>query len=206
MTTIAALYVYADGPYASVPDCDVWDEARDARNYDGPHPVVAHPPCSRWCRLAGLVEARWGHKRGDDGGCFEHALSCVRRFGGVLEHPAYSDAWSRFDLPRPSRSGGWQRGICGGWSCHVEQGRYGHPAKKATWLYAYGVDLPELRWGSEPDNASKALVSWCGNRVSAGMEGRPRVGKRAASVTPPAFLDVLVAMARSAQPAEDAAE
>lgn len=204
--TIAALYVYADGPYASVPDCDVWDEARDARNYDGPHPVVAHPPCSRWCRLAGLVEARWGHKRGDDGGCFEHALSCVRRFGGVLEHPAYSDAWARFDLPRPSRSGGWQRGICGGWSCHVEQGRYGHPAKKATWLYAYGVDLPELRWGSEPDNASKALVSWCGNRVSAGMEGRPRVGKRAASVTPPAFLDVLVAMARSAQPAEDAAE
>lgn len=204
--TIAALYVYADGPYASVPDCDVWDEARDARNYDGPHPVVAHPPCSRWCRLAGLVEARWGHKRGDDGGCFEHALSCVRRFGGVLEHPAYSDAWARFDLPRPSRSGGWQRGTCGGWSCHVEQGRYGHVAKKATWLYAFGVDLPELRWGSDPDSASKALVSWCGNKVSSGMEGRPRVGKKRASVTPPAFLDVLVSMARSARPAEDAAE
>jgi hypothetical protein len=39
---IAALYVYADGPYAHVPDCDVWDISRDARGYDGPHPVVAH--------------------------------------------------------------------------------------------------------------------------------------------------------------------
>jgi hypothetical protein len=202
--TIAALYVYADGPYASVPDCDVWDEARDARNYDGPHPVVAHPPCSRWCQLAAINEKRWGAMRGDDGGCFEHALSCVRRFGGVLEHPALSLAWARFDLPRPSRSGGWQRGICGGWSCHVEQGRYGHPARKATWLYAYGVELFDLRWGKAED--CDAIVSRCANNNSAGMEGKRRIGKRAASVTPPAFLDVLVAMARSAQPAEDAAE
>jgi hypothetical protein len=197
-TTVAVLYAYADGPYSGLPGVDVWDEGRDARLYPGPHPVVAHPPCSRWCRLAGLVEARWGHRRGEDGGCFASALAAVRRWGGVLEHPAYSDAWRAFDLPRPHRAGGWQRGTCGGWSAHVEQGRYGHAAKKATWLYAHGVDLPDLRWGSDPDSASRALVSWCGNRVSPGMEGRPRIGKRAASETPEAFRDLLLATARTA--------
>jgi hypothetical protein len=197
LRTIAALFVYNDpqGPYWGQPGVELWGEAEDARLYNGPHPVVCHSPCSRWCQLAAINEKRWGAMRGDDGGCFEHALSCVRRFGGVLEHPALSLAWPRFDLPRPSRSGGWQRGMCGGWSCHVEQGRYGHPARKATWLYAYGVELPELRWGEAKD--CEAIVSWCGNNNSAGMEGKRRIGKREASVTPPEFLDVLVAMARS---------
>lgn len=201
MRTVAALFVYNDprGSYWGVPGVELWGEAEDARLYPGVHPVVAHPPCSRWCRLAGLVEARWGHKRGDDGDCFKSALDSVRRWGGVLEHPAYSDAWAAFDLPRPSRSGGWQRGMCGGWSCHVEQGRYGHPAKKATWLYAYGTKLPDLLWGPDPDQQSTALVSWCGNRVASG-ESRPRVGKRAASHTPEPFRDVLLETARTAKP------
>lgn len=198
MVTIAALYVQRGGSYYGIPDVDPWDEERDARRYAGPWPVVAHPPCSRWCRLAGLVEARWGHKRGDDGGCFAAALASVRAWGGVLEHPAYSDAWSAFDLPAPPRSGGWVRGLCGGWACHVEQGRYGHAAKKATWLYAYGCELPSLRWGSVPDGESRALVSWCGNRTSR-FDKRPRVGKDAASKTPIEFRDLLIAMARSAR-------
>lgn len=193
---IAALFVDSRGSYSGLPDVDLWDEKRDARNYQGPYPVVAHPPCSRWCRLAGLVEARWGHKRGEDGGCFASALASVRRFGGVLEHPAYSDAWAAFGLPAPPRHGGWVRGLCGGWTCHVEQGRYGHPAKKATWLYAFGVELPVLRWGHNPDTKSEALVSWCGNHVKSG-EVRPRVGKKAASATPKEFRDVLLAIARS---------
>jgi hypothetical protein len=195
--TIAALYVQANGSYCDLDGVDPWDEARDARLYDGPHPVVAHPPCSRWCRLAGLVEARWGHKRGEDGGCFAAALAAVRKWGGVLEHPAYSDAWPAFDLPSPPRSGGWVRGLCGGWSCHVEQGRYGHVAKKSTWLYAYGVELPSLRWGSMPDGSSQAPVSWCGNRTTR-FDKRPRVGKAAASKTPAEFRDVLIRMAQSA--------
>lgn len=197
---VAALYVQKGGAYFGLPDVDPWDEERDARLYDGLHPVVAHPPCSRWCRLAGLVEARWGHKRGDDGGCFAAALASVRAHGGVLEHPAYSDAWPAFDLPTPSRSGGWQRGMCGGWSCHVEQGRYGHAAKKATWLYVHGVPgelLPALRWGSVPNGESDALVSWCGNNV-ASNEKRRRLSKREASATPPEFKAVLLDLARLA--------
>lgn len=197
---IAALYVETGGVYYGLSDVDPWDEARDARQYAGPWPVVAHPPCSRWCRLAGLVQARWGYEKGDDGGTFEAALRAVRTYGGVLEHPAYSAAWSAFRLPRPMRGGGWQRGMCGGWACHLEQGRYGHPAKKATWLYAYGVpgeSLPELRWGWARDTESTAPVSWCGNRVKSG-ESRPRVGKASASRTPTEFRDVLLGIARCA--------
>lgn len=191
---IAAIFVETGGAYFGLEGVDPWDVKRDAMEYDGP--VVAHPPCSRWCRLAGLVEARWGHKRGEDGGMFAHALDCVRRFGGVLEHPAYSDAWARYGLPKPPSGGGWVRGLCGGWSCHVEQGRYGHVAEKATWLYAFGCDLPSLRWGHNPDQKSQALVSWCGNRVASG-ESRPRVGKAAAAATPPEFRAELIGMARS---------
>ena len=193
---IAVLFADRTGIYAGRPDVDLWDEAHDARLYTGPWPVVAHPPCARWCRLAGLVEARWGHRRGEDGGCFAAALAAVRAFGGVLEHPAYSDAWAAHDLPLPQPHGGWQRGLCGGWSAHVEQGRYGHAAKKATWLYCYRTSLPSLIWGSVPDASSRALVSWCGNHVRSG-ERRPRLRSREASATPPAFAEVLLAMARS---------
>lgn len=196
MITVAALFVDERGVYSGVPGVDVWGVSRDARTYAGPHPVVCHSPCSRWCCLAGLVEARWGHKRGDDGGCFASALANVRRVGGVLEHPAYSDAWRAFDLPRPPTGGGWVRGICGGWSCYVEQALYGHVAKKATWLYAFGIAPPPMRWGLVPDCEVRALVSWCGNRVRSG-ESRPRVGKEAASKSPLAFRDALLAMARS---------
>lgn len=193
---IAALFVQKGGSYYGIEGVDPWDEERDARKYAGPWPVVAHPPCSRWCRLAGLVEARWGYKKGDDGGCFKSALESVRRWGGVLEHPAYSAAWSAFNLPTPT-PGAWQRGLCGGWVCHVEQGRYGHAARKATWLYVFGASqLPDLDLRASAAGSGLALVSWCGNRVKPG-EVRPRVGKTAASKTPPQFKEILLSIARS---------
>lgn len=194
--TIAALFVDPRGSYAELDGVELWDETRDARRYDGPYPVVAHPPCSRWCRLAGLIEARWGHKRGEDGGCFASALASVRKWGGVLEHPAYSDAFAAHGLPDPPFEG-WQRTLCGGFVAHVEQGRYGHAAKKATWLYAFDCDLPSLKWGRIADGASSAAVSWCGNHTRR-FDTRARVGKRAASATPIAFREMLIAMARSA--------
>jgi hypothetical protein len=207
---IAALYVARNGAYSNLEGVDPWDEKRDARLYDGPWPVVAHPPCTRWCRLAGLVEARWGHKRGDDGGTFAAALASVRRWGGVLEHPAYSDAWAAHDLTPPVTGGGWTAAdFVGGFTCYIEQWRYGHAAKKATWLYAVAPVLPALRWGLRPDSqglglverrssqrAPVALVSWCGNRV-ASREERPRLGKKAANATPPEFRDMLLGIAQS---------
>lgn len=207
---IAALYVQTGGAYYGLPDVDPWDEARDARKYAGPWPVVAHPPCARWCQLAGLVQARHGYRKGEDGGTFAAALASVRSWGGVLEHPAYSAAWPAFDLPVPPTGGGWISDIWGGWSCYVEQGAYGHAAKKATWLYASGVrSIPSLLWGPP----ATALQSWCGNHAPprariGGLHGngdtdhdtRRRLSPREASASPPAFRDALLAIARGARP------
>jgi hypothetical protein len=212
---IAALYVETNGVYSGLPNVDLWDEARDARLYDGPWPVVAHPPCARWSRLAGFTEYRFGLKRGDDGGCFEAALAAVRRFGGVLEHPAFSKAWDQFGLAEPIWRGGWNLGLDGGASAYVEQGRYGLPVKKATWLYAYGCELPELRWGYTSDGDGDdigGMDAWrdrFGGRRAAweeslgstynedGVRCRPsHLGQH--STTPPEFRDVLIAMARTA--------
>lgn len=224
--TVAALFVDPAGVYSGLPDVDCWDEARDARLYAGPHPVVAHPPCARWSRLAGFTEARFGLKRGDDGGCFESALASVRSYGGVVEHPAYSDAWKAFGLPRPIVREGWTLAFDGGASCYVEQGRYGLPVKKATWLYAYGVELLDLRWGytsdanGDPENQGEfgGMDAWRDKfkgRRDQWIAGAPnravvdRDGDRRnrpshlglTSTTPPAFRDVLLAMARTAQKA-----
>ncbi len=192
--TVAVLYAYADGPYAGLDGVDVWDVTRDARTYAGPHPVVAHPPCSRWCQLAHVNQKRYGQRVGDDGGCFASALAAVRRFGGVLEHPAFSYAWPAFDLPRPKRAG-WTRDlVTGEWVCEVSQAAYGHAARKLTWLlYVGDVAPPKLDW-SRP--AATAQVSWCANH---GHSDLPRIGKRKASETPPAFRDLLLAMARGAR-------
>lgn len=204
---IAALYVHRGGPYYGLPGVDPWDEARDARRYAGPHPVVAHPPCERWGRYwFGGPSAKARRTLGDDGGCFAAALASVRAFGGVLEHPAHTHAWAAFGLPRPSRYGGWTESDAhGGRACHVEQGHYGHRARKATWLYAVSqAPLPELTWGPSPARA----------RLDAGYHSaeerrlRPRVmtERRLTAAenraTPPAFRDVLVAIAKSSRARE----
>jgi len=191
--TVAALFVAKGGCYFGLPDVDPWDEERDARKYAGPHPVVAHPPCARWCQLAGLVEHRWGHKRGDDGGCFASALASVQRWGGVLEHPAFSRAWDRYGLLAPSGRG-WKRSLLdGAWVCEVSQRAYGHRARKLTWLYYVGPEPPlELDWARP---VPIARLSWCENH---GVSRVEIMGKRERSATPPAFRDVLLSIARSA--------
>jgi len=208
--TIAALYVERNGAYWDLPDVDPWDEQRDARGYEGPHPVVAHPPCQRWGKLwAGqpLWIKRTGQRKikGDDNGCFAAALDAVRAYGGVLEHPEQSHAWDHFCLNKPPRDGGWiAADMLGGWTCCVEQGRYGHHARKPTWLYAFGVDLPELLWGRSEMRLDPEIVA----RI--GIDRAKRRGEVAAKgggvdspsriATPPAFRDLLLSIARTAHP------
>lgn len=205
---IAALYVQTGGCYYGLDGVDPWDEQRDARKYDGPYPVVAHPPCQRWGKLwAGqpLHIKRTGIRKikGDDAGCFEAALSAVRRFGGVLEHPWGSHAWPHFGLNAPPREGGWVvADFYGGWTCCVEQGRYGHYARKPTLLYACRCDLPPLEFGIGEPRLDPAVVERMGlkrakrlGEVGArggGTNSTPRIH------TPIPFRDLLISIARTA--------
>lgn len=161
---IAALFVRTNGPYFNIPTVEPWDEQKDARTYDGPHPVIAHPPCQRWGKFyAGspswIAQTGQRYLKGDDGGCFAAALASVRKWGGVLEHPWGSHAWPHFGINVPPREGGWiEAGDGIGWTCCVEQGRYGHYARKPTLLYVVGCELQELDWGiSEPKFPPEAV-------------------------------------------------
>jgi len=202
--TVAALFVAKRGPYIGLEGVDPWDIDRDARTYAGPHPIVAHPPCSRWCRLAGLVEHRWGHAVGDDGGCFEAALLAVRTWGGVLEHPAWTLAWPAFDLPAPAL-GGWQQSLLdGSWVCEVAQSAYGHRATKATWLYYVGDRPPPALDWSRPKGAM--AVGYASRRGDGSWFrcNQKRMPKREASRTPLPFRDLLIRIARGARAQEAA--
>lgn len=208
MKQIAALFVQTNGAYFGLEGIDPWDEKRDARKYDGDMPVVAHPPCQRWGKLwAGqpLHIKKTGIRKikGDDDGCFEAALNHVRRCGGVLEHPDQSHAWAHFGLNKPPRTGGWiVADFYGGWTCCVEQGRYGHYARKPTWLYAKGCDLPELDWGKGEPRLDPEVIARMGLKRAkrlgevggkgGGQNSTPRIH------TPEPFRDILINMARSA--------
>jgi len=204
---IAALYVQAGGCYAGLDGVDAWSEDRDARMYGGPWPVVAHPPCQRWGKLwAGspVHIKRTGERKikGDDAGCFKSALFDVRTFGGVLEHPWQSAAWPHFSLNIPPRAGGWIKADDhGGWACCVEQGRYGHYARKPTLLYVVGASsLPKLDWGiSDAKFPAWAIekhgLKWCkrAGELSfrgGGVDSGSRIG------TPIPFRDILINLAR----------
>lgn len=201
---VAALFVERGGPYFGIEGVDPWDIARDARLYAGPHPVVAHPPCERWGRYwSGGPSARERRKLGDDGGCFAAALFAVRTWGGVLEHPEASHAWRWFGLALPSRLGWVCADDFGGYTTCVEQGHYGHPARKATWLYVCGSrlkPLPALRWGPSTGKRLDEGFHSKAERDAARAAGRkaiPRLSKDENIATPIAFRDELLAMARS---------
>jgi len=205
---VAALYVARGGRYWDVSGVDPWDEARDARGYSGPYPVVAHPPCERWGRYwNGGPSAKVRRVKGDDGGCFAAALASVRAWGGVLEHPEASSAWPAFGLDAPPRGGGWvAAGDFAGWTCCVEQGHYGHRARKATWLYAVGCELPALQWGAAQGLCARmeAGVHRAAERARARGASPTRAGavaflpRRERAATPLPFRDLLLGMARTA--------
>jgi hypothetical protein len=201
---IAALFVADNGPYIGMSGVDAWTASRDARRYPGPWPVVAHPPCERWGRYwSGGPSAKVRRKKGDDGGCFASALASVRAWGGVLEHPANTHAWLAFGLMAPPLDGGWTAaGDWLGFVCHVEQGHYGHRARKATWLYAVSKELPILRWGpSEGLRMDEGFHSREERRAARASGRKPleRLSKRERFHTPIPFRDLLIEIAKGAQ-------
>jgi hypothetical protein len=194
--TVAALYVdTARGPYSRMESVECWGWAtrdglqldvfaptRDARNYGGDHPVIAHPPCGPWGRF-------WWNYKGGEGAkdCGLRAVEQVREFGGVLEHPAQSGLWKVAGIPAPGDPPDpWD-----GWTLLVQQCDWGHLARKSTWLYVVGVEpqnLPEFPPTREPTHVMVRLLS-NGNDW-------PEIPKRLRHLTPPAFADWLVELAR----------
>ena len=203
---IAALYIEPDGVYANAPGIDAWCEMRDARCYAGPYPVVAHPPCQRWGRFwHGSTRKPHQFKMGDDNGCFAAALAAVRKWGGVIEHPADSHAWKHFGLMPPKRFAGWQPAGDGGWTCYVEQGHYGHMSRKPTWLYVHGIErrrLPELNWTRGEQRLHPTALARYGYAkarrigITAMVGGKDKTKIR--NATPREFRDVLISIAKLA--------
>lgn len=191
---IAALFVQEDGCYVGLHGVDPWPESRDARLYNGPWPVVAHPPCQRWGALAAVNFTRWGgeHNRpGNDGGCFQSALTSVRRWGGVLEHPAKSRAFEAYGLQKP-KGYGWLKINTDEWVCEVWQSAYGHRANKATWLFYKGSVPPfDLKW-QRPRGSHQ--VGFYDKRGKG--RNKPTLSKKEANATPVEFRDVLINIAR----------
>lgn len=202
---VSCLFVEDGGTYYRVPNTDPWPESRDARRYDGNNPVVAHPPCQRWGRFwHGSTRKPHLYKLGDDGGCFNSALTAVRRCGGVLEHPCNSKAWKAFGLTPPKRHAGWQpAGDVVGWTCYVEQGHYGHMSRKPTWLYAVGTELPELNWSKGEQRLHPVALERYGYEkarrigITAMVGGKDKTKIR--NATPDKFRDLLLMIARTAE-------
>lgn len=122
----AALYVDEDSIYRRL-GLDCWPRSRDATRYPGPGPIIAHPPCETWGRLAFLSTA-------DTHELAMVALRQVRQFGGVLEHPYGSQLFATLGTQPRHRSTDFH----GGEFILVDQGRYGFPSPKPTWLYVVG--------------------------------------------------------------------
>jgi hypothetical protein len=177
-----------------------WGIERDARTYAGPAPVVAHPPCQLWVNMAAVNWKRYGRQKpawypgGTDEGCFASALASVRKYGGVLEHPAGSHAWETHDLRKPYGVG-WcyepdalaTAGRGGYHVCEVWQSAYGHLARKRTWLLYCGEIAPfELDWSRE---AGTHQVGWFDRN-------KPTLSKREACATPEAFAETLITLAK----------
>lgn len=188
--TVAALYVDRLGPYPKLSGVDCWTVDRDARLYDGPYPVVAHPPCGPWGALRHLY-------KGTEHDCAPIGILQVRRLGGVLEHPANSKLWAAYDLPAvggmPDRHGGI--------TIEVDQCAWGHVARKRTWLYLVRIPadlvLAGLMTGGTPTHwtsGGRTSSSRSGSPVPAGIKVCSAQQRRR---TPLALAEWLVSLARS---------
>src|SRR5579872_1544871 len=132
--TVAVLFAHRKSVYKTLPGLDVFDEDRDARTYAGSWPVVAHPPCRGWGRFRKFAKPA------------EHelqlaidAVATARRLGGVIEHPAHSRLWQVLGLPI-----GRETDDFGGFTIHVDQCWWSHPARKGTFLYVVGLDRRDV--------------------------------------------------------------
>jgi hypothetical protein len=190
--SVAVLFARADSVYKTMPDVDVYDIERDARTYAGPLPVVAHPPCRTWGTLAHLFKHPEGERQ-----LAPWAVDQVRKFGGVLEHPAKSRLWPELGLPEIGKVDAF-----GGWTLAIKQSDFGHRAEKKTRLYIVGCnpdDVPKMpiTLGIPTHVISQNRTLPGGVRLKKGMPGwRPDCTEAEQEHTPPDLAVWLVELAR----------
>lgn len=190
--TVAVLFARADSHYKTLPDVEVFDMERDARTYDGPWPVVAHPPCRAWASLRNHAKPR-----PDERNLGRLAVALVREFGGVLEHPLRTTLWDAQRLPDVG-----ERDAFGGFTFVVDQNWWGHRAQKRTKLYVVGCepsDIPDmpLRLGE----ATHTVGLWSGRDKE---RCRPSIAKSEYEHTPPELARWLVDLASRCKQMEEA--
>lgn len=184
MGKISVLFARKDSVYKTIPGADVWDLERDALSFPGGNPCVAHPPCRLWGALKGLSTAPESEKA-----LALFAVRKVRKWGGVLEHPAHSKLWQAAGLPLPSEP----LDSFGGFSIALRQWVFGHRAEKWTWLYICGVPQKQI-----PDVPSRSgeITHVITQSLRKNQPGwRPRVTTPEREHTPIAFALWLIEVA-----------
>lgn len=136
MRTVAVLCVSARSIYKSMPGVDCYDADRDVRTFCGGTPVVCHPPCRLWSAFCAHQAKAPATERELGPLCVDH----LRKWGGVLEHPAHSRLFGYCALPKP----GWAtRGSL--WTIEVLQAWWGDSRTKTTWLCFSGVNPNDIQ-------------------------------------------------------------
>jgi hypothetical protein len=114
-----------------------------------------------------------------------NAVRMVRRWGGVLEHPALSKLWDDQDLPKVGQARPKE------FTLAYYQWFFGHDALKPTWFFISGVPMqeipsPPMRLGYHTHQIGGSF------RTS----GKRQMSSRRRAQTPPALAEWLVAVAR----------
>lgn len=177
---VSALFVRRNSIYKKL-GVDCWDIDRDARNFPGGNPVIAHPPCRAWGKLKAFAKPRPGEKE-----LAILAIKFVRENGGVLEHPSGSSLFIEY-LPKPAQKDAY------GFTISVDQHWWGHKARKRTYLYIVGCDEKDLPPIPLNFHAITHIVST--SRISR-RNGLKELSKAAREATPPAFAKWLIDTAR----------
>lgn len=113
-TRVAVLWAMPRSNYGQLfPWVQLWTERNDALSYQGPYPIIAHPPCGCWGKYKAICKHDRRHGIA--------AMEMVHEYGGVVEQPLGSILFHEHGDGRQLE--------------RVNQCDYGHAAQKATLLY-----------------------------------------------------------------------
>ena len=183
-TKTPILFCRQNSTYQKFDNVDIWTEKRNALNFVGLAPIVAHPPCRLWGKLKHFSKAPQEEKAL---GIF--AVNLARLNGGVVEHPSGSQLFKFMDcgtFKAPDEHGGFV--------ISLDQSWYGHPCKKSTLLYICGIDRMSFTHPCPSYQLHTHAV--CGRHKTTIVKASSR---RIRLFTPYLMAEYLISLARLAQ-------